>query len=436
MDPQEAVSAARAAQAAGLDSQTILFRLAVAALVGLAVGVEREWSADQGKGRKNERFAGVRTFLLFGLIGGAAALLALEAAPALGVTLVAGALAVVAAAYFTAASDGVRDSTTEVAAIVVLAAGALAGFGLVVPASAVAALTALALVSKGRLHDAVDRLKSEEIEAAARFAALALVVLPLLPEGPLEKYGGIEPRKLWGLVLLFAGLSFAGYVAMRLVGRERGYGVAGLLGGLVSSTAVTFNFARESRRDAAAAAGLALGVVAASTVLPFRVLALTALLHRETAMALLPAVALPAAAGLVFVGIAIRRGTKKEGKGDAIEPRNPLRLGAAIQMVVLFQVVLWVLDFVRERMGESGIVTGAALVGLTDMDALTFSSIELAKGGLPPAVAARSLVVGMLSNTLFKAVVAAALGAAAFRWRVAAALGLFALGFGAALFWL
>ena len=423
------------ASGTGLDSQTILIRLAVAALVGLAVGVEREWSAAQGKA--NDRFAGVRTFLLFGLIGGATSVLTAEIGAAVGVAILAGSLAIVAAAYFTAASGGVRDSTTEVAAIVVLAAGAIAGWGLFVPASAIAALTALALVSKGKLHEAVDRLRSEEIEAAARFAALALVVLPLLPKGPLEKYGGIEPQKLWGLVLLFSGLSFAGYVAMRLAGRKRGYGVAGLLGGIVSSTAVTYTFARESRRDAAAATALALGVVAACTVLPFRVAVLSAVLHRETALALLPAVVLPAAAGLVFVGVALWRGREEKGPaGKATEPKNPLRLMGAIQMVVLFQVVLWILHFVRERLGESGVVGSAALVGLTDMDALTFSATELAKNGIAPSVAARSLLIGMISNTLFKAGVAGALGGAGFRLRVVAALGTFAALFAAGLFFL
>lgn len=416
------------------DLQTLLLRLAVAALVGLAVGVEREWSA--GREKVNTRFGGVRTFLLLGLLGGIAAVLAREIAPAIGVVLIAGAIAVVTVAYLVTAWHGTIDATTEVAAVVVLGAGALAGWGQLTAASAIAAITALALVWKGKLHGAVAHIRSEELEAAARFAALALVVLPLLPAGPLERFGDLEPRKLWALVLIFSGLSFAGYIAMRVAGPERGYGLAGLLGGIVSSTAVTLNFSRESRRKEAASTALALGVVAACTILPIRVGVLSFALHPEVGRALLPTLVAPLLAGAVFVGVALWKARTKGEKGEAKLPDNPLRLASAIQMVVLFQVVLWLLELAKERFGEGGIVGSAALVGLTDMDALTFSATELAKGGVAPAIAARALVVGMISNTLFKATVAAVLGTGGFRLRVIAALALFAVLFAAGLLFL
>mgnify|MGYP001558022216 CR=1 FL=1 len=378
----------------------------------------------------------MRTFLLLGLIGGIASTLAREVGPWIGVALLGGALAIVAVAYLVSAQQGKIDATTEVAAVVVLGAGALAGWGLIVPASAIAAITALALVSKGRLHGAVAKLRSEELDAAARFAALGLVVLPLLPAGPFMEFGALEPRKLWGLVLLFAGLSFAGYIAMRVAGPDRGYGLAGLLGGIVSSTAVTLNFARASRRDEAARIPLALGVVAACTVLPVRVGVLSFALNRDIGLALLPALALPLLAGLVFIGAALWQARGRSESGTAKLPENPLRLGSAIQMVLLFQAVLWLLGLAKERLGEGGIVVGAALLGLTDLDALTFSAAELARGGLAPEIAARALLVGMIANTLFKATLAGALGAGGFRPRVLAALGLFAALFALGLLWL
>lgn len=414
--------------------QRILLQLAIAALGGLAVGIEREWSA--GRDGPNTRFGGVRTFLLLGLIGGISSVAGREISPWLGLALLGGAILVVGVAYLVTAWQGTIDATTEIAAIVVLGAGALAGAGRIVPASAVSALTALVLVSKGKMHGAVAKLRSEELEAAARFAALALVVLPLLPPGPFASWGGIEPRKLWGLVLVFAGLSFAGYVAMRVAGRERGYGLAGLFGGLVSSTAVTLNFARESRKSPESGAALALGVVAACTILPLRVGVLSFALHRDTGRTLLPALLAPLLFGAIFVGAALWKAREPSPKGAAKLPDNPLRLGSAVQMVVLFQVVLWLLDLAKERLGELGIVGGAALVGLSDMDALTYSTSELAKHGLAPELAARALVVGMIANTLFKGAVAAALGSGAFRLRVLAALALFAALFAVGFVWL
>jgi uncharacterized membrane protein (DUF4010 family) len=422
------------------DVQATLFHLAVAALGGLAVGIEREWSG--GRPGEPARFGGVRTFLLLGLAGGLAAVLFRELDPRVGLLVLAAALGLVLIAYLVSAWRGNIDATSEVAGLLVVGAGAAAGFGMLILASAVTATTALVLVEKSRMHAAVARLESSGLEAGARFAVLALVVLPILPRGPIDRLGGIEPQKLWGIVLLFAGLSFAGYIALRLAGAERGYAIAGFLGGLVSSTAVTLNFARASRRDAAdpkTAIALALGVVAACSVLPLRVLVLAAFLHAPVAKALAPALLLPFAAGAVVIGFSWLR--SPQGTDGTVMPGNPLRLGLAIQMAAFFQIVLWLLSALRERVGGAGLLATSAVLGFTDMDALTYSLTQLAGGStsaevtggtLTAEAAARGLVVGMIASTLFKAALALALGAAAFRLRVGVALagiaGLLTLG--------
>lgn len=427
--------------------QTMLLDLAVAALAGLAVGIEREWSAKRPG--EPARFGGVRTFLLLGLTGGLSSVLFRTADPRVGLLLFAAGLGLILVAYLVSAWRGTIDATSEVAGILVLGAGAAAGSGMLTVASAVAAGTALVLVEKGRMHAAVARLESSGLEAGARFAVLALVVLPILPRGPIEKLGGIEPQKLWAIVLVFAGLSFAGYIALRLVGPERGYSVAGFLGGLVSSTAVTFNFARESRRerpDLAVEKALALGVVAACSILPLRIGAVAWALNPEVARALAPALVLPAAATAVAIGFAWYR--RPLGDGTPQLPENPLRLAAAVQMALLFQIVLWVLQALRDRVGASGMLASSALLGLTDMDALTFSLTQMAsraatEGGAaaaaPPisaSAAARGLLVGMLANTAFKSAVAAVIGASAFRLRVVAALALLGALFAAGFLWI
>ena len=317
------------------DLQTTLLNLAVAALGGLAVGIEREWSARRPG--EPARFGGVRTFLLLGLAGGLAAVLFRAVDPRVGLVLFAGGLALVLVAYLVSAWRGTIDATSEVAGLLVLGAGAAAGFGMLTVASAVAAGTALVLVEKGRMHAAVARLESVGLEAGARFAVLALVVLPVLPQGPIARLGGLEPQKLWGVVLIFAGLSFAGYIALRLAGPERGYSVAGFLGGLVSSTAVTFNFARESRREpgnAPAAKALALGVVAACTILPLRVGLVSAALYLPVAKALAPALVLPLVAGAIAIAYAWFRRPQGDGApapaGESAAPRGGDPDGAAL----------------------------------------------------------------------------------------------------------
>jgi len=410
-----------------MEDQALLLRLAVASLGGLAVGIEREWSAKREE--PSSRFGGVRTFLLLGLLGGLAGAW-LEIDVRLTVATLAGAALLLAVAYVATAWRGIIDATTEVAGLVVLAAGALAGSGRLTAASAVFAGTALVLVEKSRMHGAVAKIQSYELEAAARFAVLALVVLPLLPAEPVAWLGSLAPRQLWSIVLLFAGLSFAGYLALRLAGPHRGYGWAGLLGGLVSSTAVTINFARESRTRPEAAPALAGGVLAAAAVLPVRVGVLSAVLNLEVARALLPVLALPGVLGAAAVARSLFFARPDGEVGEELLPKNPLRLAAAVQMTLFFAAVLAVLAAIRERFGASGLLSGAAILGLTDLDALTYSMNGLAKTGTPVGTAVRALLVGLVANSLFKLAAAAALGTARFRRLAGIGLALYALAFG------
>ncbi len=395
-------------------------RLLVAALGGLAVGVEREWSARAAGGLK--RFAGVRTFLLLGLVSGIAAELSASGAAVAGPLLLSAAALLVVAAFAAHALAGDLDATTEVAAVAVLGSGWLSGSGQIVLGSAVAALTALVLAEKTWMHGAVERLRSEEIAAGARFAVLALVVLPILPAGPFGPAPGIRPQELWALVLIFSGIGFVGYVAVRWVGPEKGWGLAGLLGGLASSTGVTLTFSRESRTAGAPGGPLALGVVAACSLVPFRVAILASVLSPAIGREVLPLLSLPMVAGLAAILLLLRR---PSDAASASGPGNPLRLAAALQMVSAFQVILYAVAAARVAFGSQGLLASSALAGLLDVDALIYSMYKLGGEATGPFLAARALAVGVLANTLLKFALAVSFGTGSFR-RLAGA-GLVAL---------
>jgi uncharacterized membrane protein (DUF4010 family) len=391
--------------------------LAVAALVGLAVGIERQWSGHAIG--PDARFAGARTFFLLGGAGGIAGVLLAEGAVALSATLVAGAALLVAAAYVIASRRGSLDpdGTTEVAALVVIGLGVLAGLGHLRLASAAGVVVVLALNEKSRIHGFVKRLDDWELRGALQFAVLALVVLPLMPKGPYGPLGGVYPQALWILVLVFSGLNFLGFVARRVVGVTRGYAYAGLAGGLVSSTAVTLNFARRSRLEPDAGMGLAAGVVGACTILVVRVMAVTFFINQAAGWALLPMAAIPFAAGVLLTAWAFRPGTPAgdPAAGPIEPPSNPLRLGSAIRLALLFQGALMALAWVRGEFGDPGVLPLAALLGLTDMDALTVSMARLGTDEGTVRLAAQAITVGLLSNTLLKFAVAVTLGISQFR---------------------
>jgi uncharacterized membrane protein (DUF4010 family) len=260
---------------------------------------------------------------------------------------------------------------------------------------------------------------------------MALVILPLLPEGPYGPLGGFRPREVWALVLFFSGLSFAGFLARRLVGPSHGYLVTGLLGGLVSSTNVTFTFARTSRTDAAAERALGFGAVAANAMLYPRVLAATAILNTAVVPPLVPYLVAPAVVAALIAALGVRR--SPAAGAPEVPVRNPLQLAAALQMAVLFQAVLMAVSLVRNTWGQSGVFTSAAVLGLTDVDALTMSMAREVAPTLSPAVAATAIAVGVLANTAMKLGLALFFGTRGFRVVAGGALALMLVAIGASL---
>lgn len=421
--------------AAVLTGATIALRLAVAGACGLAVGLERQWSGHAAGA--DARFAGLRTFFLLGLLGGVAGHCAVVGLVPLAAVLLLGGAALVVAAYVAVTRRPATDvdGTTEAAALTVLALSALAGMGQLTIASGATALVVLALSEKARLHWIVGRIGASELRAALQFAVLALVVLPLLPEGPVPWLLNTRPRALWVIVLLFSALNYLGFIARRVVGNERGYGVAGTLGGLVSSTAVTFNFARQSRDEPPLGEALGIGVIGACTVLLPRVLLVSTILNASVARALLPMLLPALVVGAAFVvWVSVRR----EAPSDvaASDTRSsPLRLWSAIQMAVLFQLVMFAVEVVRDRWGATGLLATAAALGLTDVDALTVSMVRLGADPAHLETAARAIAVSVLANTLFKLLVALLVGSPSFRRVAAAGLSAFAVAIGVGL-WL
>jgi uncharacterized membrane protein (DUF4010 family) len=386
-----------------------LLGIAVAALGGAAIGVERQQSGHATG--PHARFGGVRTFTMLGGLSGLAGWLATRQLVGFAVVLAAGAVALVIAGYLAAARRDV-DGTSEAAGLVAIAAGLAAGLGWLALASAVIALTMLLLVEKSRLHALVARIDDDEMRAAVRFGVMAIVILPILPEGPFGPWGGIRPRELWMLVLLFTGISFAGYVAHKLFGAGHGYPVAGLLAGIVSSTNATFTFSRLSRREPNLARPLAVGTVAACTMLFPRAIVAASVLKIEVARALLPYLVGPFAFGVGAMLFLWRRSAKTDS--HAALPTNPLQVWPALQMAAVFQIVLFAVDWVRRLSGEGGLILSGAVLGLTDVDALTISMSRSVDAGVPAAIAAQAIAVGILANCVLKAALTATLGTAPF----------------------
>jgi uncharacterized membrane protein (DUF4010 family) len=391
----------------------VIWDFATALLIGALIGVEREKRKSEGL----EGIGGLRTFILFALIGAVAGFLSrgggvpwVLLAAALPVT------ALVFAGYSLlsrAARDGTFGLTTETAAVAVFLLGAMIMLGHRELAIGLGVVTAAALAYKQPLHGLVAKLGWDDVYAGVRLLIATFIILPLLPDRTLDPWDALNPYKLWLLVILISSLSLVGYVATRWLGTGHGTVLTGIAGGLVSSTAVTLAFARRGRDEPAAGAALACGILLAWTVMFGRVLVLVLAVNVDLVYLLLPPFAAMGLLTLLAAWLRYRR------SGATAEPqdvplRNPFSLTAAVQFALIFAAVLLLVKVTQFYFPGGGVYIVAALAGLTDVDAITLSMAEYAKDN-SPTVAAIAVVIAALSNTVVKCGMVATLGGSALR---------------------
>jgi uncharacterized membrane protein (DUF4010 family) len=402
--------------------------LGLAAAAGLLIGLERERS--RGGEAETSFVGGARTHPLLALVGGLAGLLARQLGVAVVVIPFAALVLLLGLNY---AGDVWRDRhrgiTSEMAFLLTYLLGVLAvSQGLVEPlatrvfvVAGVSVVAAALLSAKPALHPLVSRISARDLAAAMRFLIVAVVLLPLLPDrtyGPLDV---LNPFRIGALVVLISALSFAGYAAVRFLGPERGLGLTGLAGGLVSSTAVTLAMAGRARASPELARPAAAAAVLASTVMFARVLVLVWAANAS----LLPAVAPPvAAAGLGSAVAALVLWPRARGerlRGGAIVVQNPFELGSALRFALLFAGVLIASKAASSWLGTGGTYLAGVVAGGTDVDAITLSMAHLAGTQITLRVAATTVFLGVASNTLVKGTMAVVAGGPGFGRRVLAA---------------
>ncbi|MGD8998985.1 MAG: MgtC/SapB family protein [Granulosicoccaceae bacterium] len=378
----------------------IAIKLVIALGIGLLIGTERGWQArDAAEG---SRVAGIRTFGLIGLLGALWALLAEQ----LGDILLGIAFATLAAimliAYLrdTAQTQNV-SITSVVAALITFVLGALCVRNYEIIAASTAVVVTLLLGLKPVLHGWLQRIKAEELFAGLKLLLISVVLLPVLPDKGYGPWQALNPYEIWWLVVLIAGMSFSGYIAMKIAGVQRGILYTGLFGGLVSSTAVTLNLSRLAktlRNEHVLAAGI---LVACATMYP-RILIEVGVVNR----AMLPELLLPMLVMTVitYAGAAWTWQHRHSSTLVSEVPlRNPMELGMAIRFGLLLVAVILLVNFLHDRYGQSGVYVLAIISGLFDVDAITLSLARLAKTELASAHASLAIVMAAISNSVVKA---------------------------------
>ncbi len=414
-----------------IDDAKILLPTFIALCLGALVGLERQVTQEESRGEKD--LPGVRTFAFTALVGALSVLLARELGPAFAVALFAASATFLVLRYhYDSAKRGDPGYTTEIASLCMFAVGALAQAGhLLVAAMITIAMVAL-LRSKRVLHRAGELLSPQDMQIGIRFLVISGIVLPLLPDAALDPFGVLRPRDVWRMVVLISAVSFAGYVLWRLRAGGESYLVAGILGGLVSSTATALAYARAARGVAGARPFEAL-VVLASGMACIRVGAVVGLVAPELLPGAAPTLLAMCAAACALAWL---RHWGRGGAHEMPEYGNPLTLRTALTFAALYGVVLVTAAAAREHVSDTATFGVAAAAGLFGADAPALSLARLSlSGSLPIESAGRGIALVAIATTLGKAAIVARVGRGPFGRRVAPTLCCVALVGAAALAW-
>jgi len=400
---------------------TLLTPLGIAVGLGLLVGLQREHAES--------RMAGIRTFTLvtlFGVLSGALGAVHGAWVPAAGLLAVAAFFVTANLAYAEATEGADMGLTTEFAGLVMYGVGVALAAEMTAAAVVVGGLVAVLLEAKERLHGLVEALTDRDVRVLFQFVLVALVVLPVLPNRDFGPFEVLNPFEIWVMVVLIVGISVGAWAAYRILGRRRGLALTGLLGGLISSTATTVSYAREAREGHPAPAA-AFVVIMASAIVFIRVLVEVAVVVPGSWTAVAPSMGIMLGT-LLLMGWLQWRKVGQGGDGEAVSEglhrEAPSELPAAVAFGLLYALVLLAVAAAREYLGESGLYAVAFLSGLTDMDAITLSTAQLVRAGsLEVETAWRAILIGGMSNILFKGGVVAVVAGRPLRKPVFLAFG-------------
>lgn len=375
-------------------------------IFGFAIGLQREMKILY-EHKKND-FGGARTFSMIGLLGYVSAWINLQVPFFLLVaTLVLGAFLITA--YLVNSTPDENGITTEISALITFCAAAMLAYEKATLAVFVAIVVLFILNSKDKITEYAKVIEKKDLSAAIIFAMMTFVVLPILPNKTIDPWGYFNLYNIWLMVILVAGISFFGYIAVRAVGTTKGIGLTGLFGGLASSTAVTLSLGRQGKNSPALSKNLAIGISLACSIMLVRVYFEMLIINPSLANQILTPVIVATVAGYIFIGFLIFT-AKKETVVSEPTFKNPFKMSEALMLGLIFGAVIALIKFANQTFGDSGIYIVSFIAGSADVDAVVLSMASFAKTGIPSITVLNAIVLAIVSNSITKFAIVAFLG--------------------------
>ncbi len=380
----------------------LLQRAGLAVAIGLLIGIERGWQERLAK--DGTRVAGIRTFTLIGTLGGICGLL--PGTALLGLCFVGFAVPFGIFEWQSARKTGSLSATGFVAAVLTFALGAYAARGNMAVAAGGGVVAAAILAERRAMHAFLRHLKWTELRAALVLLVMTAVLLPALPDRTIDPWNALNPYQIWLMTVLVGVVSYGGYIAVRLAGAKRGLLFAGIMGGLATSTTVTWTFARLARRSPGAMPEVLAAILAAWIVSLLRMTTLAVVI----APSLLPALASPivaASAALLIPAVLAYRAAGRSGD-SALRLENPFELPLMLRFTALLAVIMLLAKLFAT--GRSGLFALGGASGLLDVDPITLSMARLAGTGVAPGIAVSTILIAASANGLAKSVLGLVFG--------------------------
>ncbi|MHB1147766.1 MAG: MgtC/SapB family protein [Lutibacter sp.] len=376
-----------------------LIRMLVTAGIGFVLGLEREYSQYSEKG---EIFAGLRTFTLVALLGFLTAYLGITFTYWIFIAGFLGVVTIVAISYWVTSNEGNIGSTTEFAIIFTFLLGGLVLVGNINLSLALTVITVVLLSLKLTFRTMIGQLTQKELFAFVRFVVIALLILPFLPNEFYGPYEVINPREVGWIIVLTSGIGFVGYILMKFLGTDRGILLTSILGGLVSSTLVTFMFSKKSKETPELSQNYAVGIFAAATIMVLRIFLLVFIFNK----AMLVELSIPLLIILLTAfGIALyfyNKQFEKQHTVDKIVLGDPLNIKNAVFFGVFYMGILLLVSYANHVYGTKGIYLSSAISALTDIDVIAISVSKLGGTTMNLLIAQNAILLATLSNTVVK----------------------------------
>jgi uncharacterized membrane protein (DUF4010 family) len=415
-----------------ITQEEFLMRMIVAAGIGLIIGLEREFASRSEAGKT---FAGLRTFTIIVLLGFLLAFLSLLLSVWL---FIAGFICLgllTTLSYWMSSKDGDIGGTSETAGLVAFLLGGTTLLGFIAESMAVTVIMLVLLSLKVKFKAIIGRITQEEIYAFVTFVVVALLVLPFLPNIYTGPYNTLNPRELGWVVVITSGVGFSGYLAMKFLGPNRGILITGFLGGLISSTAVTWIFSKKSKESPALAAHYGTAIIAACTVMTARVAIWVAMFNIKLLQELLLPLAILLLTGTVHAWM-LRKKAIRGNLESELPLGSPMNLKDAVFFGLIYSCILVLIRFSSEQYGKAGIYISSALASLTDVDAVTISVAKLGNEVISSLDAQNAILLATVCNTIVKASIAMSAGDTALRLHLFKGFGAIILAGAAGFLWL